>query len=878
MNQIHSISLNGAWNLHWFDQLRGAALARLLSPNPDTHSCLPAQVPGAVHLDLARAGLIAEPTEGLNAYTARWVEETTWHYQRNFTAPDLQPGEHAYLVFDCLDLAATIYLNGQEVGKHANAFYPCRIEVTASLRSGQNSLVVAIESGLFSVADRPGKGYGLGYDGTLTKRHWLRQTQSTFGWDWSPRLLNVGIRGEVRLEICSGWRVESLVCLAELDEDLNTGYVTVRAFVAGLGDAPVAGCLRISLEKAAPILASEATSVIASEAASVIASEAKQSQSREGDCFGEERLAMTENVNITPGMNRIEMKLAVPQPALWWPVGHGEQALYTVNVCLAASEQVVEATQRVGFRKVEVDQAPHPEGGRYFIIRVNHQPIFCKGGNFVPADPLLARLDRRKYELLIQRALESNFNLLRVWGGGLYESEDFYDLCDEKGLLVWQEFIFACAKYPLHDEAFLADVRREATYQVRRLAHRPSLVVWCGNNELEWGAWEWGYDKGVALPDYALYHLELPRILQQEDGTRYYQPGSPYSPDLQPPNADELGDQHPWSLGFTNTDFRGYRQMICRFPNEGGFLGPTALPTLLACLPGATPETRPFAPGADRRFSFLFEAHDNTIAAQFPRNHADAMLEQWLGKSMKDLSLAEYAYYGGLVQGAALGEYIRNFRRRMFDSSSAIFWMYNDCWPATRSWTTVDYYGRRTPSFHPVRRAFQPLTVCLAVEGDMVGVYVVNEGPDWQGDVRYGVVGLAGGYPIDRGFKVKIIANSARLIAGFRRSEWETLGLETHVGFAILTENGREIARDVLIQPLYKEMGWSVANVAVRVENGRAIFTCDTFAFRVCLDLDGEKPYPDNFFDILPGIPTVLDWPEELGKPSILYLGNLTSS
>src|SRR5208337_2219605 len=158
------------------------------------------------------------------------------------------------------------------------------------------------------------------------------------------------------------------------------------------------------------------------------------------------------------------------------------------------------------------------------------------------------------------------FNLLRVWGGGLYESDDFYDLCDERGILVWQEFIFACAKYPATDERFLADVQREATHQVRRLAHHASLIVWCGNNELEWGAYSWGYDQGVAHPDYSLYHMVLPRVLKAEDGTRYYQPSSPFSADWDEPNAEHKGDQHPWSVGFGNTDWRDYRKMSCRFP------------------------------------------------------------------------------------------------------------------------------------------------------------------------------------------------------------------------------------------------------------------------------------------------------------------------
>jgi beta-mannosidase len=836
------MNLNGNWNLRWNDQLRGGALSRLLVDKPDVTRALTAQVPGSVHLDLLRAGLVAEPAESLNAYQARWVEETVWHYQRFFEGPALQPGEHATLVFECLDLVAKITLNGQEVGSHANAFYPCRLDVTQALRPGQNNLVVTVESGLFSVADRRWNGYGVGYDGALTKRQWLRQTQSTFGWDWSPRLINVGIRGDVRLEIHSAWRLESFVFLAQVSDDLQTGQVTARAHVEGFEQAALCG--EISLE------------------------------------IAETGQRLAQSVQIKPGMNQFELTLNMDRPELWWPVNHGAQPLYHIigNIQAEGSEARVE--KKIGFRRVEIDQSPHPQGGRFFIIKVNHKPIFCKGGNFVPADLILARLDRAKYELLVDRALESNFNLLRVWGGGLYESEDFYDLCDEKGLLVWQEFIFACAKYPIHDEHFLADVRREVEYQVRRLAHRASLIVWCGNNEMEWGNWTW-YDKDVALPDYALFHLVIPHILKVEDGTRFYQPSSPYSPDLEPPNQDDRGDQHPWSLGFFNTDFRGYRAMACRFPNEGGFLGPTALPTLLACLPGAAADTKIFDGAQGNALTFHFEAHDNSIASQNDQVYADEMLTQWLGKSITEMTVSEYAFYGGLVQGAALNEYIRNFRRRMFDTASAIYWMYNDCWPATRSWTTVDYYGRRTPSFHPVRRTLLPLTVVIALEADTVGpaemvkVYGVNEGQAWSGELRWGLAALAGGYPLDRLQQVNIPANASTLLAEFGLDEWRRHGLDTHAAFAILKDDQGEIARDIFFHLFYKEMVWPSAKVVIRQSAGKAIFESQTFAWRVCLDLDGEKALPDNFFDLLPGIPTILDWPEELGEPKILYTGNL---
>jgi len=441
------IDLNGTWQLRWTDGQRGDQLPRLLVDEPDLARAIPAQVPGEIHLDLVAAGLIAEPALELNSLACRWVEEAKWSYLRTFDAPPLEPGQRAWLVLEGLELHAAVYLNGELVGSHANAFYPCRIEVTGRLRPGVNRVLVQVEAGLFASADRPGQGYGMNPDSTWTKRNWHRTVQSSFGWDWSPRLLNVGITGGARLEVTSAARLETLVVLAEVTPDLDEGTVTARVFVEGLADEAQAGRLQVTVEGSAGV---HGTAV---------------------------------DVTINPGLHPIEAQVRVPQPALWWPVNHGGQPLYTVRATLTVGDvKIGAAERRVGFRRIEVDQSRHPEGGRYFVITVNNKPIFCKGGNFVPADIVPARAGREKYALLVDRALEANCNLLRIWGGGLYERDAFYDLCDERGVLVWQEFIFACAKYPVHDPAFLADVKNEATYQVRRLASHPSLAVWCGNN------------------------------------------------------------------------------------------------------------------------------------------------------------------------------------------------------------------------------------------------------------------------------------------------------------------------------------------------------------------------------------------------------------
>lgn len=819
------IDLNGTWKVRWYDNQRGDRHTRLFEPDAVLDRAWDAQVPGEIHEDLIRLGLIKEPTLGLECLSARWVEEMFWHYRRSFQSSSLLVGERAWLVFEGLALAAVIYLNGKEVGRHANYFYPCRLDVTDHLIDGENILVVTVESGLVHAADKQTKGLEHVPDAAPQKRPWLRIVQSSHGWDWSPRLLNVGIHGNVYLERTSALRIETLVVLAKLDSQLERGSVTARLIVEGFIETKVT--LTVSLP--------------------------------------EKDLTQTIEFVVKPGTNRLEAVIDVERPELWWPIGHGAQPLYTVNAKLSWDGNEWVDSRRIGFRHVRINQEPHPEQGHYFIVEINGKPIFCKGGNFVPADIIFNRINRERYVTLIDRAVESNCNFLRIWGGGLYESDEFYDLCNERGILVWQEFIFACNRYPGYDEAFYNDVRKEAIHHIRRLAHHPSLIIWCGNNEMEWGGLEWGWEKGIVAPDYVLFHRLLPSLLREEDGTRYYQPSSPFSPDGAPPNADESGDQHPWNIGFADNDFRKYREMICRFPNEGGILGPNALQTVMACLP----------PGMDQPGSFAWELHDNSVSFWGgSKPYPDEMLEFWLGKSIDTMSVEDYVYWGGLLQGIGLSEYVKNFRRRMFDSSAAIFWMYNDTWPTTRSWTIVDYYLRRTPAFWPVKRAYAPVAVVVTRESDFVRIYGINEGPEISMELRCGLFALDGGYPLNLTSVVNLPENASTIIAEFDAAQWDSLGTTTHVAYALLKQGDIEVARDTLFLPLFKEMKWPESQLRIRQIEGKAIFESDTFAWRVCLDLEGDTALPDNFFDVYPGIPTTLDWPANLATPKVIRIGN----
>lgn len=821
---MRTIDLNGTWQLRWYDSQRGDSAERVAKGEAGLERAWPAQVPGSVHETLISSGLIPEPTHGLNILSARWVEETIWHYRRTFELPALANDERAILVCDELDLAATVLMNGQPIGTHANFYRPASFDCTGALLPGENTIVIRIESGLFHTANLDASPYEALAAMHLTKKPWLRKPAFSHGWDWSPRLMNVGVTGGVRLLI-----FREVHCLAssmrtEVSDDLSTGSVQARAWIEVMTPCIVD----------AELLLPEIGFIV------------------------------KRTWELAVGEHRLDLGGEIAQPPLWWPRGHGGQRLIEATLKIyCADTPLLTKSRRLGFRHVRMRQDPHPEGGKDFVLEVNGQPIFCKGANFVPADIVLSRVGRDRYSALLALAAEAHFNFLRVWGGGLYESADFYELCDEHGILVWQDFAFACNRYPGHLPEFRDEIRREAQHQVRRLASHPSLVVWCGNNECELGAWEWWTGRGHQMPDHGLFHDLLPRVLKAEDPGRFYWPASPFSPDHEPPNDDLSGDQHPWKVGFFDCDFRQYRDMKCRFPNEGGLLGPTSLPTVLDCLPEGMRQ-----PG-----SFAWELHDNSIAYwgdSIPP--PDAFLHQWMGDRLENLSVEDYVFRAGLLQGLGLAEFIRSFRSRMFDSAAAVFWMFNDAWPCTRSWSIVDYHLRRTPSFWPVRRAFSPLAVFTTIRERRVRIIVVNDGPSQMVRVRFGIHRLQGGYPMDENVEVSARGQTVTVVGEFGVAGWEAMGFTSHVVFAELFDAGTApdpLSMDTLILPLYREMEWPVANVKVWHHRDRLVISSDLFVWRMCLDLGGGITLDDNFFDVLPGRSRTVSWPSDRPLPTL---------
>lgn len=829
--------LNGTWGLTW------AEGGQLMTPGFYTDSTLvgrkmlPAAVPAPIHKVLQDADVIADVNVGLNSLKARWVEEQFWIYRHTFTASEAAAGQHAWLVFEHLEFDVIVWINGVEAGRHMNANRPARFDVTGKVRAGENLLVVQTSTGMHGVSDKPAGDYRVGEIGALTKRHWLRKPQYESGWDWSPRLMNVGILGDVRLE----WRevptLEQVAVFAVLSADLTSAKVTVRATVEGVDETPVEGALRARIVET-----------------------------------GQEVVLP---VLLAKGEQRAEVVLTIEHPRLWWPVNHGEPFRYTVEVSLAAGGETQRVSRRLGVRRVEMDQSPHSVEGRYCVLKINNRPVFCKGGNWVPADQLYSTVDEVRCRELVDLAVQANFNMLRIWGGGTFASRALCEACDEAGVMIWHDLLFACAQFPGQDPEFKAEVRKEVTHAMRELAHHASLVVWCGSNEVEQGDVEWGYSESrTANPHYYLFHRELPALAANESPAVLYWISSPSSPDVAKlPNDPTEGDQHPWyvSLGQTAADWWEYRKRVDRFPNEGGVLGASSPATL-----------RQFLPEGERTLlSLSWDHHDNPFACQNVRNsglagRAYQTVALWTGLDPLAMNLEDYSFVSGLLQAEGLAEYISNYRRRMFSSASAIFWMYNDAWPVTHGWTIVDYYRRRKLAYQPVRRAFQPVTVVVAEDDGVVTVYGVNDSPQvWTGSVRYGVFAMDGGLPMDRTLEATLAANASTPLASFPAAEWGSLGLKSHGVFALLQQEGKTVAQHRLLRERFKDLDLvREPKIACFLKQGVLTLTADVFAWGVCLDVDGERPLADNCFDLLPGISYEMPWAPALGEPQILRVGN----
>ncbi|MGN7860429.1 glycoside hydrolase family 2 protein [Microbacterium sp. 22303] len=651
-----------------------------------------ATVPGCVHTDLLAGGLIPDPYLDDNEALLAWIGLVDWTYETRF---DWTAGGHERhdLVFDGLDTVATVRLNGTIVLEAANQHRSYRVDARAALVEGENVLEVAFRSPIryanaqsLELGARP-RPYPLPYEA-------IRKSAANFGWDWGIATYTSGIWRPVRVESWSvarlaevriaatptvgGGRAEAVVRVERASEDAASSFVLTATLGGSRGEVLLP--------------AGSDTAVLAVEAA---------------------------------GLER------------WWPAGYGDQPLYDVHVSIREEPPHVRGdldavVRRVGFRTVEWDTAPDADGTPFTLV-VNGQPVFVKGVNWIPDDALPVRVDRARYERRLQQALAANLNLIRVWGGGIYESDDFYALCDELGLLTWQDFLFACAAYP-EEEPLRGEIEAEARENIVRLADHASLVLLTGNNENLWGHEDWGwksYLDGATWGAY-YYHELFPALVAELAPHVPYSPGSPFSPaqadgTTPHPNAEPHGTMHLWEQ-WNRRDYPTYREHLPRFVAEFGWQGPPAWSTLVRSVSDSplTPES----PGMVVHQKAM-EGNVKLTNGLLPHFRVPADMETW-----------HWAMQ--LNQAHAVRFALDHFRSLAPYTMGAVVWQLNDCWPVT-SWAAIDGDERLKPLWFALKAAFAPRVVTIQPRDDgLVAVLGNDTGSDWSGSLAVRRLGFDG--------------------------------------------------------------------------------------------------------------------------------------
>ena len=659
-----------------------------------TKEWLPANIPGGVHTDLMTNGRIPDPFVADNEKRVQWVAESDWVYRTDFASTDeLVSKEKVFLVCDGLDTLATVVLNGHELGHTNNMFRRYEWEVKSLLNTkGANELTITFSSPVKYTTEKQASRPLPGVSQAIPGGPHLRKAPCQFGWDWGPQLPPIGIWKDIRLEGYSGARLAE-VHLRQEHADRQV-LVEVRVAAQRWNEVSLAAVVQITAPNGEVI---------------------------------EKEVSITTDDEVTA-------KLSISKPELWWPNGYGAQPLYQVEVSLkdAKAGPLDQRNYQIGLRTIELRQQ-EDQWGRSFVFVVNKFRYLPKAPIGFRRNSFPTRITDEYMEGLIRSAVETHQNMLRIWGGGFYEEERFYDLCDRYGILVWQEFIFSCSIYPLDSQEFLENVNVEVVENVRRLRHRASLALWCGNNEMEWGWVDWNWKEpelqGLKVAYDQFFHHTLPEWCLAEDPDHSYWPSSPSSnTPFESPNGQLKGDAHYWDVWHGRKPFTSYRDQYPRFMSEFGF---QALPPL---------ETiRTYADEADWNMtSYIMEMHQKNASGN------SLMVGQMLDTFRLPKDFASLVYLSMVLQAEGIRYGVEHWRRHPDRVAGILYWQLNDCWPVA-SWSSLDYFGRWKALHYAVRRFFAPLMLSIEDKPPKQAVYLSNDFLEpWEGTVRWSLETLNG--------------------------------------------------------------------------------------------------------------------------------------
>lgn len=785
----------------------------------------PATVPGVVHTDLLQNKIIEDPFFRLNERGLQWIDKEDWVYETCFTlAADMMRKENMELVFEGLDTYADVYLNDECILKADNMFRRWSIPVRQYIREENNILKVYFHSPV--KIDVP-KWDALPYQypasndqsengGLFNKKIsiFARKAGYHYGWDWGPRLVTSGIWRPVYIRAWS---------------DLRINDVFIEQKEVGAGRAVIAGHVELDADK-------DMNGVLVTITDEVT-----------GRVLGEWQ------ADLKRGTNRVTVDFVLHKPKLWWSNGLGEPFLYRFRTDIIAGGELLDSkTERVGIRSLKVVHQPDKDG-HTFYIELNGRPVFAKGANYIPSDNFLPRVTPENYKRTILDAAGVNMNMLRVWGGGIYENDVFYDLCDEYGIMIWQDFMFACSMYPA-EGALLDNIHQVAVDNVKRLRNHACIALWCGNNECQdaWLGWGWKCEIERQNKEYAdkiwaqyrqQYHVTLPGVVKEYAPGTFYWPSSPFAFEREMSGTTD-GDRHYWSVWHGKAPISDYDSEKSRFFSEYGF---QSFPEF-----ESVKRYAPYPEDWDIRSEVM-------MSHQRGGDHANGLIETYLlNEYKKPRDFRAFLYMNHVLQGDAIKTAIESHRRQMPYNMGTLFWQHNDCWPVA-SWASRDYYGRWKAQHYYVRKAYDDILISPVVEGDDLKVYAVSDRlENTSGRLQLQVCQFDGTVVHHWGKSVGISGNDSRvcfsaplakLLEGANRGT-------VYVRVDYTDKSGRVYHNNYCLGK-QKDMDYPKVDLQTEVrsiEGGYEVtVSADKFARAVCLSVaDNESVYSDNYFDVQP--------------------------
>lgn len=759
---------------------------------------LPATVPGSVQTDLLANEKIPDPFFGSNEQQLQWIGESGWVYKSTFNADKIIGNDQVELVFEGLDTYAKVWLNDSLILTANNMFRQWTIPVKSLLREKDNELMVQFYPPEKIESEKASQ---LPYKLPDT-RGFTRKAPYQYGWDWGPKFITMGIWQPVYLRSWNQVRIEDLTV------------------------------------KTSDVLELEAKVNIYAEFESTIDGPAKI----EGTMG---RYTFSEEIDLSQGINNYQNEIVVDGPELWWPNGMGDQTLYDLNLSVSTKNAIDSKSLKFGFRQIELAREKDSIG-ESFYFKINGLPFFAKGANYIPQDNFPARVTDDKYRQTIAQAVDANMNMLRIWGGGIYEKDLFYDLCDEMGILVWQDFMFACNMYPGDDE-FLENVKQEAEFQVKRLRNHPSMALWCGNNEVSEGWFNWGWQDALnySLSDSTevwhnylkIFEEILPKTVSE------YSPNLPYtpsSPKIGWGHEDALyeGDMHYWGVWWGEEPFEIYKQKVGRFMSEFGFQGFPDLRTLDSCV-----------------LPHELNLHSKTLLNHQKHPRGMQLIQTYMERDFPvPDDFEDYLYVSQLVQAYGLGIAIEAQRRSMPHCMGTLYWQLNDCWPVI-SWSSIDYYNRWKALHYKVRELYKDVLISFEENENGLEIYGISDmQQDFDADLKLKIIDFTGNI-IWQDQQAVLLKSAASSV--FQNVDISGVINSKQVLVAALYSDNEIIARNLhyFVPPkaldlpdvrIKKEVTQSAEGYSIKIQSNK-------LAKNVFLFCNFDGHFSDNFFDLLPG-------------------------